>query len=208
MNLFLFAGDMCHVFSIVVLLLRLRVSKNAIGISVKTQELHLIVFLTRYSNLYYDFVSYYNSLMKILYISSTVYIIYMIKRKEPYKSNIDEAGDSFLHYRFAVAPCVVLALLTKFIESFYLTEVKLMFGLTQILDSMPLLWTFSIYLEAIAIIPQIIVLERYRKVENLPGTLPSREYKALLMLNNPMKMHRKHDHSKSTSELLLLSLPT
>lgn len=194
MNIFLFTGDMCHVFSIVVLLLRLRVSKNAIGISVKTQELHLIVFLTRYYDLFYNFVSYYNSLMKILYISSTVYIIYTIKRKEPYMSNVEEAGDSFLHYRFAVAPCAVLAILDKLIGSFYPTFY--MFGRNHELDSislLSLLWTFSIYLEAIAIIPQIIMLERYRKVENLPGTLPSREYNARLMLNNPMKMLCQHD---------------
>ena len=47
MNLFRFAGDMSHVVSIIVLILRLRVSKSAVGISLKTQELFLIVFMTR-----------------------------------------------------------------------------------------------------------------------------------------------------------------
>jgi hypothetical protein len=32
-----------------------------------------------------------------------------------------------------------------------------------------LLWTFSIYLEAVAIVPQLIVLQRYGEVENLTG---------------------------------------
>lgn len=32
-----------------------------------------------------------------------------------------------------------------------------------------LLWTFSIYLEAVAILPQLIVLQRYSVVENLTG---------------------------------------
>ena len=49
MNLFRFAGDMSHVVSIIVLILRLRVSKSAVGISIKTQELFLIVFVTRHS---------------------------------------------------------------------------------------------------------------------------------------------------------------
>jgi ER lumen protein retaining receptor len=124
MNIFRLAGDMCHVLSIVVLILHLRVSKNAIGVSLKTQELHLIVFVTRYLDLFTTFISYYNSVMKILYISATAYIIYTIRGKEPYKSNFDETGDSFLHYRFAVAPCVVLAVLTKCIEDFSSTEVK------------------------------------------------------------------------------------
>ena len=43
----------------------------------------------------------------------------------------------------------------------------------------PLIWTFSIYLEAIAIIPQLIVLQRYRIIENLPGTLLSDESLAI-----------------------------
>ena len=129
MNMFRLAGDMCHVASIVVLILHLRVSKNAIGVSLKTQELHLIVFVTRYLDLFTTFISNYNSTMKILYISATAYIIYTIRGKEPYKSNFDETGDSFLHYRFAVAPCVVLAVLTKCIEDFSTTEVKFLWAL-------------------------------------------------------------------------------
>jgi ER lumen protein retaining receptor len=126
MNLFRLAADLCHVLSIVVLILHLRVSKIAIGISLKTQDLRLIVFVTRYLDLFTSFYSYYNSLMKILYITATAYIIYMIKGMEPYKSNFDEAGDSFLHYRFAVAPCVVLAVVTRLNEDFNPTEVKLL----------------------------------------------------------------------------------
>ena len=61
MNLFRLAGDMCHVLSVLVLVLRLRVSKNAIGISIKTQELYLIVFITRYVDLFTTYYSMYNS---------------------------------------------------------------------------------------------------------------------------------------------------
>ncbi len=42
MNLFRLAGDMTHVLSILVLLLRLQAAKNANGISLKTQELYLV----------------------------------------------------------------------------------------------------------------------------------------------------------------------
>ena len=124
MNLYRLAGDMCHVLSILVLLLRLRVSKNAIGVSIKTQELYLIVFVTRYLDLFTTYYSLYNSLMKILYISATAYIIYMVKGTEPFKSTFDKAHDSFLHIQFAVAPCVVLAIVTNFIQGFNLMEVR------------------------------------------------------------------------------------
>jgi ER lumen protein retaining receptor len=126
MNLFRLAGDMCHVLSIVVLLLRLRVSKNAIGVSIKTQELYLIVFITRYLDLFTTYYSYYNSMMKILYISATAYIIYMVKGTEPFKSTFDKAHDSFLHYQFAVAPCVVLAVVTNLIKGFNVMEVNIL----------------------------------------------------------------------------------
>jgi ER lumen protein retaining receptor len=123
MNLFRLAGDMCHVLSILVLLLRLRVSKNAIGVSIKTQELYLIVFIARYLDLFTTFYSLYNTLMKILYISATAYIIYMVKYTEPFKSTFDKAHDSFLHLQFAVAPCIVLAIITNLIQGFDIMEV-------------------------------------------------------------------------------------
>lgn len=125
MNLFRFAGDMCHILSIVVLLLRLRVTKNAIGISVKTQEMYLLVFVTRYLDLFTDYYSMYNTVMKIVYICSTALIIYTVKATEPFKSNYDSAQDSFLHWKFAVAPVAVIALITNIYQGFSLMEVNL-----------------------------------------------------------------------------------
>mmetsp|Transcript_24631 Transcript_24631/g.49424 ORF Transcript_24631/g.49424 Transcript_24631/m.49424 type:complete len:221 (+) Transcript_24631:89-751(+) len=152
MNLFRFAGDMCHICSIIVLLLRLRVTKNAIGISVKTQELYLLVFVTRYLDLFTTYYSLYNSVMKVIYISLTALIIYTVRYTEPFKTNYDNAQDSFLHWKFAVAPVAVLALITNIYQGF---------------DFIELFWVFSIYLEALAIVPQLIILQRYREVENL-----------------------------------------
>ena len=58
-----------HVVSIVVLALRLNATKSAVGISLKTQELYLIVFVARYADLFSHFYSYYNTLMKIAFIT-------------------------------------------------------------------------------------------------------------------------------------------
>lgn len=154
MNIFRLAGDMCHIASILVLLLRLRVTKNAVGVSLKTQELYFLVFVTRYLDLFTTFYSLYNTTMKLLYIGITAYIIYMVRKTEPFKTNYDHLQDSFLHWQFAVAPCAVLALLTSLIQGFNFLEV---------------FWLFSIYLEALAIVPQLISLQRYREVENLTG---------------------------------------
>ena len=123
MNTFRLAGDMCHVLSILVLLLRMRVAKNAIGISIKTQEIFLVVFVTRYLDLFTTFYSMYNSIMKILYISATAYIIYMVRFTEPFKTNFEKAHDSFLHWQYAVAPCAVLGVVTNIIQGFNIMEV-------------------------------------------------------------------------------------
>lgn len=123
MNLFRFAGDMCHILSIAVLVLRLRATKNAIGISIKTQEMYLLVFITRYLDLFTNYYSMYNSIMKVVYISSTALIIYMVRYTEPFKSNYDAAQDSFLHWKFAVAPVAVIALLTNLYQGFDIMEV-------------------------------------------------------------------------------------
>ena len=48
MNIFRLSGDMLHLASILILLLKIRVSKSCAGVSLKTQELYLIVFVCRY----------------------------------------------------------------------------------------------------------------------------------------------------------------
>jgi ER lumen protein retaining receptor len=95
--------------------------------------------------------------MKVLYIFTTSLVIYTIKVKEPIASTYDKAQDSFLHWKFGVAPCFIIAIITHLFQA----------GFS--INFMDLLWTFSIYLESIAILPQLIVLQRYREVENLTG---------------------------------------
>jgi ER lumen protein retaining receptor len=160
----------------------------SLGISVKTHELYLAVFVTRYLDLFTTYYSLYNSIMKVVYIASTGSIIYTILFQEPIKSTYDKSQDSFLHWKFAAAPCAILAFLTHLIGS----------GI-RAFNVMELLWTFSIYLEAIAILPQLIVLQRYREVENLTGNYIffMGAYRALYILNwiyraNTEKNYRHH----------------
>ena len=115
-------------------------------------------------------------------------IIYTIKFQEPIKSTYDKGQDAFLHWKFGAAPCAVLAFLTHLIGS----------GVSNF-SLVELLWTFSIYLEAIAILPQLIVLQRYREVENLTGNYIffMGAYRGLYILNwiyraNTEKNYRHH----------------
>mmetsp|Transcript_9973 Transcript_9973/g.45150 ORF Transcript_9973/g.45150 Transcript_9973/m.45150 type:complete len:88 (-) Transcript_9973:1645-1908(-) len=68
MNIFRLAGDMTHLCSIVVLLLKINATKSCAGLSLKTQELYLAVFLTRYLDLLYSYISLYNTCMKLIFI--------------------------------------------------------------------------------------------------------------------------------------------
>lgn len=178
MNLFRLCGDMSHVFSILVLVLRLRFAKNAAGISLRTHELFLLVFVTRYTDLFTTYYGVYNSVMKVLYIGSTASIVYAIRYKQPICSSYDKAQDTFRHVEFAILPCALLALITHLVSGEGV-------GLDLARNAQELLWVFSIYLEAVAILPQLIVLQRFREVENLTGNYIffMGAYRALYILN-------------------------
>jgi len=200
MNLFRLAGDMTHVLSILVLLLRLQAAKNANGISLKTQELYLVplppllprlsgllprlsgllprlsgllprlsgllpplppllptldvllvvlnvvgsrhaadciityqshfsslvnsqvVFVTRYLDLLTTYISLYNTIMKILYISATSYIIYMITNMDKVIPDRKSFDTFKTHYVYAV--CAVLGLITNIIQGFDIIDVS------------------------------------------------------------------------------------
>lgn len=140
----------------------------------------MLVFMTRYLDLFTNFYGIYNSVMKVLFLASTASIIYTIKFQEPIKTTYDKGQDSFLHWKFAVAPCAVVALITHLIGAGF-----------KHFHVMDLLWTFSIYLESVSILPQLIVLQRYREVENLTGNYVffMGAYRALYIVNWIYRAH-------------------
>ncbi|XP_057464896.1 ER lumen protein-retaining receptor A-like [Actinidia eriantha] len=151
MNIFRFAGDMFHLISILVLLLKIYATKSCSGISLKTQELYALVFVTRYLDLFTDFISVYNTVMKLVFIGSTAAIVWCMQWHRVVKRSYDRELDTFRHY-FLVGACFVLALFLH--ENFTFQEI---------------FWAFSIYLEAVAILPQLVLLQRSGNVDNLTG---------------------------------------
>jgi len=148
MNIFRLLGDMSHLASILILLHKIQTSKSCRGISFKTQALYVAVFLTRYIDLFtFHFVSLYNTFMKIFFIASSVYILYLMKFK--YRPTTDPSIDTF-ELMYLVGPSIVLALVFNY--EFSLSEV---------------LWAFSIYLEAVAIFPQLFMLQRTGEAETI-----------------------------------------
>lgn len=115
MNIFRLIADMLHLSAILILIYRIRKSRNCIGnyfillsliasicspnlilfakiftkimnigLSSKTQEMYLLVFCVRYLDLFMYFISMYNTLMKFFFISSSAYIIYLMRYRKPY----------------------------------------------------------------------------------------------------------------------------
>lgn len=150
MNIFRFCGDMLHLASILFLIWKLRKSKNCVGISCRMQELYAIVFCCRYIDLLYNFVSVYNTAMKVVFIAATLYTIYLIKYKPPISQTYDKNADYFSYEKYLIPPAAILGVLTA-------------------VDWTPseILWAFSIWLESVAILPQLILLQNIREVENL-----------------------------------------
>ena len=80
MNAFRIAGDACHLLSFMVMFWKLSTSKSVAGISLKTQELYALVFCARYLDLFWNFLSMYNWVMKVcdailLHPSSVVHLL-------------------------------------------------------------------------------------------------------------------------------------
>ncbi|XP_021283389.1 ER lumen protein-retaining receptor-like [Herrania umbratica] len=167
MNIFRLAGDMTHLLSIVVLLLKIRTMKSCAGISLKTQELYVIVFLTRYLDLVTRYISFYNTVMKLVFIGTSICIVWYMRYHKVVKQTYNKDQDTFRHY-FLIPPCFLLALLIH--RAFNVMEV---------------LWTFSLYLEALAILPQLVLLQRSRNIDNLTGNYIFflGAYRALYLIN-------------------------
>ncbi|CAN1269532.1 ER lumen protein-retaining receptor B [Linum perenne] len=157
MNIFRLAGDMTHLASILVLLLKIHTIKSCAGVSLKTQELYALVFVARYLDMFTSFISIYNTLMKLIFLASTFSIIWYMKSHKLVRRSYDKDQDTFRHW-FLVLPCLILALFIHekftFLESFMFVQV---------------MWTFSIFLEAVVILPQLVLLQRTRNIDNLTG---------------------------------------
>ena len=93
MNVFRIVGDLSHYAAIGTIFLKIITSKSCKGISGKTQILYLLVFLTRYIDLFFNFISLYNTSIKIFFIISTLTNIYLVFVK--YAGTISSDLDTF-----------------------------------------------------------------------------------------------------------------
>ncbi|KAG6827796.1 hypothetical protein H0H93_015292, partial [Arthromyces matolae] len=118
-----------------------------LGISFKTQALYVAVFVARYPDLLWRYISLYNSIMKLFFIASSCYILYLMRYR--FRPTHDPAIDTF-RVEYLVGPCFVLGLIFNY--GFTFSEV---------------FWSFSIFLESVAILPQLFMLQRTGEAETI-----------------------------------------
>lgn len=91
------------------------------GISLKTQELYVVVFLARYLDLFTKYYSLYNTVMKLVFIGTSVCIVVCMRFHKVVKQTYSKDQDTFRHY-ILLPPCFLLALLVH--PSFTVMEVR------------------------------------------------------------------------------------
>jgi ER lumen protein retaining receptor len=180
MNAFRLVADLSHLFAILILLWKIWKTRSVAGLSGKSQILFAIVFTTRYLDLFTTYVSLYNTVMKVFNlltkcfyfflfqltflgaIYATVYFMFF-KFRATYNSEEDPFRVEIL-----LIPCAVLAVLVN--AQFTFLEI---------------LWTFSIYLEAVAILPQLFMLQKRGEAETITAhyLFALGSYRGLYILN-------------------------
>uniref|UniRef100_A0A8C4L937 KDEL endoplasmic reticulum protein retention receptor 1 n=1 Tax=Equus asinus TaxID=9793 RepID=A0A8C4L937_EQUAS len=110
MNLFRFLGDLSHLLAIILLLLKIWKSRSCAGISGKSQVLFAVVFTARYLDLFTNYISLYNTCMKVVYIACSFTTVWMIYSK--FKATYDGNHDTF-RVEFLVVPTAILAFLVN-----------------------------------------------------------------------------------------------
>lgn len=150
LNAIRIAGDISHMLSFVALLSKIHLSKSVAGVSLKTQVLYVVVFCTRYVDLFWNHISMYNSVLKVIFIVLSLTVVYIIKRGVPQKATYDPELDSF-PARWLLLPCALLAIVIN----------------QEPTSAFEILWAFSVYLEAVAILPQLHMVQKHGEVENL-----------------------------------------
>uniref|UniRef100_E1BJK5 ER lumen protein-retaining receptor n=1 Tax=Bos taurus TaxID=9913 RepID=E1BJK5_BOVIN len=101
----------------------------------------------RYLDLFTNFISIYNTVMKMVFLLCAYVTVYMIYGK--FRKTFDSENDTF-RLEFLLVPVIGLS----FLENYSFTPLEI-------------LWTFSIYLESVAILPQLFMISKTGEAETI-----------------------------------------
>lgn len=183
-NVFRLLADACHLSSKLILITTVHIHKSAEGVSLLTQALYCLVFLTRYLDLflYSPFHNVYNTLFKITYILTSFYILYLMLRVYP------RSRESESQWRLSFYILVFSTISTPIFQAIFRDKKLPWSWLDTFRD-------FSLILESLAVLPQLTLLAHTSvpTVINSYYLLALGSYRALYILNWIVRWADKKD---------------
>ncbi|KAF2093710.1 hypothetical protein NA57DRAFT_47891 [Rhizodiscina lignyota] len=165
LNVFRILGDLSHVSSKVILIWAIHANRSAEGVSLITQIFYIAVFLSRYMDLFWTpvfvsksspyadqrFLLIYNFFGKVFYVTTSVYVVFVMMRVYARTREREKA------WRLGLYCLLVSAVLATPVAAMFQSfpkENPYGFRFSQIV------WTFSIILESVCVIPQLLLLRQ------------------------------------------------
>jgi len=158
-------GDFLNVCSHIFLMLRLLTAKNAQAVSLKTLDIYLLVYVTRYLDIFSYHFSTYNTSMKIFYISTSLSFSLLIRKNRSLRTTYEKNLDTFPCWKVCVLPWIFVLVMICISHELMVLLLPSMIHM----DMKRVLWFFSILLEATALLPQLSLFIKYQEIECLTG---------------------------------------
>uniref|UniRef100_A0A914RV70 ER lumen protein-retaining receptor n=1 Tax=Parascaris equorum TaxID=6256 RepID=A0A914RV70_PAREQ len=79
MNIFRLSADLAHLVAIFILAIKMWKTRSVAGISGRSQILFAAVFTSRYLDLFTNFISLYNSIMKVTVLYADFFYLYVTR---------------------------------------------------------------------------------------------------------------------------------
>ncbi|KAL6342174.1 hypothetical protein AAG906_004494 [Vitis piasezkii] len=141
------ASQFIHLSGIIILIFKLIKTKTCSGLSLKSQELTAIVMATR-TYCSFEVEEHALTLLGSAIFLSTLWVIYMIRFK--LKPTYSKELDSMPLYSMVVPPAILAVLIHPHIDHRLLIRI---------------VWSFSLYLAAVSVLPQLRLMQNAKMVE-------------------------------------------
>ncbi|ORD97774.1 ERD2A [Hepatospora eriocheir] len=154
-TLFRFVGDGLMIASRAITLKKLRSVRSVDGLSLKTETLYLMVYLSRYLDLFHfyrdNMLDIYNNVFKICFLLYQFYmVIKILVNDRSYNKNKD---------KFPFSVIIILSLIVTFIINRDVTDHKIK----------EFFYRFSLILESVALLPQLSMIQECGECETMTG---------------------------------------
>ena len=154
-----YVADLCHLFSFIVLIYNMKKKNNCLGVSYRTQELYLVIFLLRYCDIFFIVHNtIWNLTFKLTFVGLTVYIIYLIRFARPICVSYECLMDKFPHRVLIIPLSLILGLVLPdySVWSHFHPYFHKVYNMTVVMESL-------------AIVPQLALLRKIREIEIVTG---------------------------------------